>query len=122
LYPEVPYVLSTLKARGHAVGIISNISCMLPAYLEQLGISGHLDFAIASASFGASKPHPSIFEEALRLAMVPAEKAMHVGDSYEADIVGARAVGITPVLIDRDDTSPHADCRRINNLCSLLEL
>ena len=54
LYPEVPYVLSTLKARGHAVGIISNISCMLPAYLEQLGISGHLDFAIASASFGAS--------------------------------------------------------------------
>lgn len=122
LFPEVEQVLNSLHERGCITGIISNISCRLPVYLEQLGITSHFKFAIASDVFGASKPDPSIFEEALRMAGVNASQAIHVGDSYAADIVGAKGVGITPVLIDRDDQHPEADCHRINSLLMLLEM
>ena len=56
------------------------------------------------------------------MADVSASQAIHVGDSYEADVVGARNVGITPVLIDREGLYPTADCHRINNLLLLLEM
>jgi putative hydrolase of the HAD superfamily len=122
LSPEVHKVLSSLQKGGYILGVISNISCRLPEYLEQLGIASYFDFAIASDVFGTSKPDPRIFEEALRLADTSASQAIHIGDSYEADVVGARNVGITPVLIDRKDQHPEADCRRINNLMMLLEM
>ena len=122
VFPEVHKILSELQNREYIVGIISNISCRLPRLLEQLGIASYFDFAIASDVFGASKPDPRIFEEALKRANVGASQAIHVGDSYEADVVGARAVGITPVLIDREDQYPTADCHRINNLLMLLEI
>lgn len=85
-------------------------------------IASYFDFAIASDVFGASKPDPGIFEEALRIANVSASQAIHVGDSYEADVVGARNIGITPVLIDRENLHPAADCHRINNLLLLLDI
>jgi putative hydrolase of the HAD superfamily len=122
LFPEVQHVLCCLKDRGYTVGVISNISCQLPKLLEQLGIASHLDFAIASDVFGVSKPDPRIFEEALRRANVGASQAIHVGDSYDADVVGARNADITPILIDREDQHLTADCQRINNLLLLLEM
>jgi len=122
VFPEVHKILSELQNREYIVGIISNISCRLPELLEQLEIASYFDFAIASDVFGASKPDPSIFEEALRIANVSASQAIHVGDSYEADVVGARNIGITPVLIDRENLHPTADCRRINNLLLLLDM
>jgi len=122
LFPEVQHVLRSLKERGYTVGIISNISCRLPQMLEQLGIASYLDFAIASDVFGVSKPDSRIFEEALKRANVSASQAIHVGDSYGADVVGARNVGITPVLIDREGIQQTTDCCCINNLLLLLEM
>jgi len=55
----------------------------------------------ASARIGFEKPHPRIFEWALDQAAVPAETVIHVGDHVDADIEGARGVGIAGVLIDR---------------------
>jgi len=120
-FPEVRHVLGSLQNRGYILGVISNCSCRLPEFLEQLGVAPYFDFAIASDVFGASKPDPRIFNEALTRANVGASQAIHVGDSYEADVVGARNVGITPVLIDREGRHPTADCYRINNLLLLLD-
>ena len=101
-YPEARYVLRSLRYAGYIVGVISNISPALPHVLMELGISQHLAFAVASDTFGVAKPDPSIFREGLRLAGVPAESAMYVGDGFEPDVVGSSAVGMRPVLIDRD--------------------
>jgi putative hydrolase of the HAD superfamily len=56
---------------------------------------------VTSATVGARKPDPEIFRAALEAAGCGAGEALHVGDSGEEDIAGARAAGIRAVLIDR---------------------
>ena len=121
-YPETHYVLRSLRYAGYVVGIISDISPRLPEALLELGISQHIAFAVASETFGTSKPDPAIFHEGLRLAGVPAEAAMYVGDGMEPDVDGSSAVGMHPVLIDRDGTYGEREgVLRITNLTQLLD-
>jgi len=68
------------------------------------------------------KPHPKIFEEALRRAGTKPAETIHVGDSYEADVVGARNAGITPILIDREKSYNTVDCIKIHTLQELLDI
>jgi putative hydrolase of the HAD superfamily len=82
-----------LKALGVRLGILSNWDRRLPLTLEKLGISRYFDLMVISYEVGVEKPHPRIFEEALRLAGgIPAGTAM-VGDSLDQDIEPARALG-----------------------------
>lgn len=101
LFPDVLPLLLELKKSGKTVGIVSNWDSRLFGICEELGIAAHADFILASAVVGAAKPHPKIFREALQKANVPPEEAVHVGDSYKDDVLGAEAVGIRAVLIDR---------------------
>jgi len=71
---------------------------------------------------GADKPEPAIFLAALERAGVNAAEAVHVGDQYKLDVVGARGVGINPILIDRYDLYPEvSDCPRIRSLTELAQ-
>ena len=101
LFPDVLPLFQELKKRGKIVGIVSNWDSRLFGICEGLGLTGHLDFILASAVVGAAKPHPKIFQEALRKAQVLPEEAVHVGDSLTDDVWGAEQVGIQPVFIDR---------------------
>ena len=121
-YPETIPVLSWLKENGYIVGIISNISPQLPIYLEMIGVASTVDFAISSGAFGAAKPDPRIFEEALRQGRVRAEEAVHVGDSVKADVHGAESIGIQPVLVDRQGVHTDPPCPVIANLADLLDM
>jgi putative hydrolase of the HAD superfamily len=62
--------------------------------------------AISSSEHGYLKPHPSIFEAALKLAGVEAAESVMVGDSLTHDIVGAQRVGMRAVLVHRAETTP----------------
>jgi len=87
---------------------------------RKLGLEPYLDFVVTSEEAGADKPNPPIFQAALRQARVDASEAIHVGDQYKIDVVGARGVGINPILIDRYDLYPElSDCPRIRNLTEL---
>ncbi len=100
-YEDVFRAIKRLRARGLRVGIISNWDSRLQGLLDGLGFAGLLDTVVCSASVGLHKPDPRIFELACeRLSIAPGDAA-HVGDHYYADIVGASAVGMLPVLIDR---------------------
>ena len=90
---------------------------------QRLGFSPFLDFCFNSADAGAEKPNAPIFMAALEHAATSPEETMHVGDQYRSDVLGARAVGIHPVLIDRGGwNSKISDCPRIASLCELLGL
>ncbi len=119
VYPETHAVLGRLKERGYRLGIISNNVDDIMQRLEQLDLLQYFDTITYSQEAGAEKPDPSIFRVALQRASRTPQEAIHVGDHYEADVSGALGVGITPVLIDRQNGYPEADCRRI---VSLLEL
>jgi putative hydrolase of the HAD superfamily len=100
-YPDAVPALAGLRDRGLRLIAVSNWDCSLPRVLEGCGIDGLLDGTVTSARAGARKPNPAIFTAALELAGVEADEALHVGDTREEDVVGARAAGIRPLLIDR---------------------
>jgi putative hydrolase of the HAD superfamily len=102
-YPEVAAALGRLRAGGARLVVVSNWDISLHEALEQAGIGRLVDGAVSSAEIGAAKPAAAIFRAGLALAGVPAERAIHVGDSYEEDVQGARAAGIEPVLLERTD-------------------
>lgn len=100
LYDDALPAISALREYRVKVGLISNGSRDLDEFVVHHRLD--VDCAIGSRAFGRTKPHPEIFLHALALLDVePAEAAM-IGDSYEDDIEGARALGMTAFLLDRD--------------------
>jgi putative hydrolase of the HAD superfamily len=118
-FDDVLPVLNEARLRGLTLGIVSNWDHTLHRVLELLNLKQHFDFVLASAEVGSEKPDTAIFEKALNLAGVDAEEAMHIGDAYDADVAGALAADITPVLIDRNNAYPEAECIRITDLRQL---
>src|SRR3954451_13061344 len=101
-YPDAVPALRGLRDRDLRLVTVSNWDCSLPGVLERCGLGELLDGAVSSAVAGARKPDPAIFGPALELAGCAADEAVHVGDTPEEDVEGARAAGIRPLLIDRD--------------------
>jgi putative hydrolase of the HAD superfamily len=101
-YPDAAPALRELREGGLRLVAVSNWDCSLPAVLAHCGLGELLDGAVSSAVAGARKPDPAIFERALELAECRPDEALHVGDTSEEDVEGARAAGIRPLLIDRD--------------------
>jgi putative hydrolase of the HAD superfamily len=86
-------VLERLRARV-ALGVISNFYGNVDRILDEAGIGPSLTAIIDSNRVGVSKPDPAIFALAMqRLGCQPAE-TLHVGDSFEKDVVAARAAGL----------------------------
>ena len=100
-YPDAAPALEALRARGLALVVVSNWDCSLGSVLERCGLGRLLDGAVSSAEAGARKPDPRIFAPALELAGCGREEALHVGDTPEEDLEGARAAGIRALLIER---------------------
>jgi len=120
LYDDVLPTLKTLKKRGLIVGLITSLTKDMNLICRNLGLAPYLDFVVTSEEVGANKPEPPIFLAALDRAGVNASEAVYVGDQYETDVVGARGVGIKPILIDRYDLMPEvSDCPRIHSLTEL---
>ena len=119
-YPEVPDALRRLRAAGARLVVVSNWDVSLHDALGATGLAALVDGALSSAEAGAAKPEPAIFAQALELAGARPDEALHVGDSVEFDVAGARAAGIEPVLVVRDagGTAP-AGVRAIGSLSSL---
>jgi len=95
-------VLDGLRARAR-LGLCSNFSHAPTALaiLEQAELRGRLDAIAISHEVGLRKPRREIFEAVLaRLGVAPGE-AIHVGDSLEADVAGAAALGLRTVWLTR---------------------
>ena len=101
VFPDVMPALDAMQAAGLRLGVVSNWGWYAPELLQTLELARHFEIMSISARVGYQKPSPAIFEHALDLLEITPEEAIHVGDDPEADVGGARRVGIEPVLIDR---------------------
>jgi putative hydrolase of the HAD superfamily len=117
-YPDVSPALRELRAAGCRLVIASNWDCSLPEWLAPLGLLELVDGVATSADVGAVKPDVAVFRRALELAGVPASEAVHVGDSLDNDVAGARAAGVRPLLLARSGKPPSG----VEALRSLAEL
>ncbi len=124
LYDDTVPTLQHLRDAGFKLAIVSNWDTPLDPLTERLGIAHYFDIIVAShdARVRSAKPDPHIFNYTLTAVGVSAEEAVHVGDTYEADIVGARDVGIRPILIDRDGTQVGRWKETIRSLSELPKL
>ena len=123
IFPDAYPTLVALKERGLTVGAVSNWVWNLPELLHALDLVQHFDFIAASARIGFEKPDRRIFDWALEQAGVPPERVIHVGDHLDADVEGARALGISAVLIDRSGRFDPQDVPEgVPHIRSLAEL
>jgi putative hydrolase of the HAD superfamily len=122
LYPESVEVLQAIKDRGIPLGVISNASHGIVGDLERTGVASFFEHIVYSQQVGCVKPDPRIFREALGRFAVEAGHTWHVGDNVVADVGGAKAVGIRPLLVRRkgQETPPGADV--VDDLRGVLRL
>ncbi|MCL1891266.1 MAG: HAD-IA family hydrolase [Coriobacteriia bacterium] len=104
-FDDVVPTLKKLKERNIRMGLISNWDSSLEGIIDGLGLAPYFDVIISSAAVQLHKPMPEIFTLALERMGTTAAEAMHIGDHLTADVEGALAVGITPVLLSRNNTS-----------------
>jgi putative hydrolase of the HAD superfamily len=120
-FPEVAEVLGEARARGMRLVVVSNWDVSLHDVLAETGLAPLLDGVVTSAELGSAKPAPAIFARALALAGVEAHEALHVGDSVDHDVAGARAAGVPCRLIVRGGDAPPPGVPVIASLRELLD-
>ena len=121
VFPDVEPTLAALRSQGHILGAITGRIHSTRPILERFGLMKYFDFYFAAGEVGLRKPEAAFYERALRLAGVKASEALLVGNDL-TDVEGARSVGITPVLIDRQNQFASVDCIRLTDLRQLLSL
>jgi putative hydrolase of the HAD superfamily len=123
LFDDVRPALDELAARGIKLGVVSNFEPWLEDILDLQGIGDRFAAVAISGKLGVAKPDPEIFKAALTEAGADPGATVHVGDQPVNDVAAARAVGITPVLIDRYARHPETDgAHRVEDLLELVEL
>lgn len=121
-FPESLEVLSAIRGRGVSLGVISNASHGILGDIERNGLAPFFEHVTYSQAVGAAKPDPRIFRAALEKFRVEPERTWHVGDSVPADVEGARASGLTPILVDRARKHDGADFAVVHDLREVVRL
>ncbi len=97
-------VLEAMRQSGIRLGIVSNTTnppFMKRQELKLFGLDSYFAFGVYSSEVPFRKPHPSIFKLAIKKMELAPEQILFVGDSYEADIVGAHGVGMATAWLNR---------------------
>ena len=118
--------LHDLAATGVRLGVISNADGLIAQRLAESellqvgpGIGVEVDCVIDSGAVGVAKPDPRIFEIALDAMSIEPGDAWYVGDMPGIDVIGARAAGLFPVVMDPYEFHLDADYARIESLAIL---
>ena len=126
--PESVDALRALHASGVPLGVVSNASGQIEAVLRRSGVcqvgagdATPVRCVVDSHVVGVAKPDPRIFDHAApHFDGIDRDRIAYVGDSIVMDVVGARAAGLRPVLLDPHDDHPGADFDRISSLWDLV--
>ena len=102
--------------QNYRMGVISNADGRVADVLTQCGIGDCFLNITDSGVVGEEKPHPAIFEAALRAMNVAPEGALYVGDVYSVDYAGATKAGMQALLSDVSGTYREAGLPRVESL------
>jgi putative hydrolase of the HAD superfamily len=106
IFEDVLPALDALASRGIKLGVISNWDERLRELLRNLQLDRHFEALAISYEIGFPKPSATIFGHAATKLGLPAWSILHVGDSLELDVAGARAAGFHALRIDRTAGQP----------------
>lgn len=103
LVPGTVEMLQRVRDRGYSVGLISDVAWGLPSEyplrdIRHYRLERYFDDMIFSSDVGLRKPNPRLFKMAMLNLGVSKDESMYVGNSLQADVKGARSVGMKAVL------------------------
>lgn len=114
--------LAHLKQSGYRLAVISNWNGTLERVFAELGIAHYFDLLVDSHVVGVRKPRPEIFQYALGKLRLEPNEAIHIGDSYYADVLGAKKAGMDAILYDPfGSLGKRFRCKSIVRLKQLIE-
>ncbi len=117
LFDGTHELLQYLKEKGYTLHIITNgFKKVQEKKLENSNINEYFDQVITSENVGVKKPNPLIFKEALRKANVTTANAIMIGDNWEADIMGAKNIGMDVVYCNFNQQPVGENIKSVNNL------
>ena len=117
LYPDVEPAFDQL-APHYKLGLLSNGN----SYPERCGLEGRFAFVVFSQDVQVRKPDRMIFEITARKAGCPLAELLHVGDSLENDVIGAREAGAKAVWLNREGVENNAQIRADVEIATLADL
>lgn len=120
IYPGVRQVLTTLMEQGFLLGVISDTFPSLPDSLVYLRLDQFFNVVVDSASVGAGKPSPLIYQYALNLLHLQPKQALFVDDIRDY-VVGAQAVGMHALWLDHERSAHDLAHSTIADLYGVLD-
>lgn len=121
LYPDVLPILEELQKQKLYIACVSNEDGQLYTFFEHFKIKRYFQFVLTSSEVGFEKPNKRVFLTALERTTFSPDEVLFVGDSLISDYEGSKAVGMKPILIDRDGKNTDNNVVAINDLTKLLE-
>jgi putative hydrolase of the HAD superfamily len=113
-------LLRRLSGR-YRLGVVSNSYGNMPALLAEAELAP-FEVVLDSALVGLAKPDPALYELAATRLDVPPAAILHVGDSWERDVVPAHTVGMRAAWLARPEVTTPAEPAGVWRLASLLDL
>jgi len=120
LFPETLDVLQELRRLEFKLGVISNFDSRIYTVMRSLKILSFFDSITISSETGFAKPHPEIFQAAIRKTDVPAARILFVGDNLADDVQAGAKAGLHTILIDRNGR--HTGSVSVETVQNLREL
>jgi len=118
ILPGTRYALERIRQQ-YAIAVISNADGRIDAVLRRCGIADCFASITDSGIVGHEKPHPEIFEAALREMKAEPAESLYVGDVYSVDYVGATKSGMQAVLFDVAGAYRERDFPRVESMTDL---
>ena len=120
-YPSGMADLVERLASDYTVLVVTNThqADLVPRHLRAMGVDSYIADVVTSVEVGWRKPHPAIYQAALRRASVEPADAVFVGDTYAADYEGPRLVGMSALLIDPEGGADIPPEHRLDSLFDL---
>jgi len=115
-FDDAEATLTSLRAASVPLHIISGNVDYLPLLIANLGWSAHFETVTFTQEVGVQKPDPRVFRFALERAGSQAAESLYVGDSWQADYLGAKGAGMKAAWLNRTGEPAPGPCREIRSL------
>lgn len=103
-FPEENKAVLEILKKDYRLALVSNFDYAPTAYaiLEKFDITRYFEKIVISMEVGWRKPKSDIFHKCLTLLGIKPEEAIFIGDNFDADVVGAKAVGMDVIWINKN--------------------
>lgn len=119
-YGDVAQALETVEAAGLRIAILTNgTATQQRAKVAAIGLADRIDFILTSEEIGVGKPEPRAYLAVSQRLGVHPSRALHIGDRYDLDVLGARAAGFDAAHLDRPGSGPSGEPRRMRSLVEI---